>query len=559
MGLTALDNVALLETMVSGRLVTTPSPAARAYFGQKRTSAFANPAFNSTFLQNAWIPWQEAFNQPRDWPGYADLIATRTSKFAATSIMVHAQDVPGEVQNNPNDPQNELRLTRYREDYRQATLYQNRDVFTPITVDTLEISRILQDSGPDGTEASTHVNGQITQAVNADRAREFHTLMAAIGRTAAQTGIYNLNLPDLRANGATADQARQAGAALRLMVLALADFVPYFTPAKNTTTVPKEQVRMVIRQSYMQQIGALGYSTSFNPEYVFALPQDQIVELPDHYFDRNLGLVDKYAFIVDRGSDKKVGSLALVDTFHNWGIDNFAIKSSENRALHHAEILDVNPFETFITVGQGVTTAVNLSSIIPATITGGIYGPDGNLNAGANVVRGQQYSTSATVLDTAGLPAGGWIVTVSGNSSSHTLANTYGTVVIGNDETAANVNVIFTSAIDATKTVTYNYIVTGTAVAYDGTGVITGYGSGATAESVVFAAGTGTGGTITYTLATGTTAQISADGGTTYTAAGASPIAVPTGQTRRFRTLASYGYVFANGVGTHNFGPYTAA
>lgn len=552
--LTAIDNVALLETMLSGRLVTEPSPAARSYFAAKRAALFENPTQNSTFFENAWLPWTEAFSNAREWPGYADRVANRRTKYGANSLLLDAHDVPGSVQNNPNDPQNELRLRRYREDYRQATVFQNRDELTPITVDNLEIARLLQEGSPDSDSVSAHVNSQLTMALNRDRAAEFHTLMAAASLTAIRSGIFHLQLPSLDpVDTPTADDAREWAAQIRTLILALADFVPWYAPAKNTQTVPKDQIRMIVRQSTMQRLGTLAYATSFNPEFVFALPEDQIVELPDHYFDRNAGLADQEVVIVDAGNDTDYGSLVLVDTFYGWGVDPYPIKSSENRALHHASILDVNPFKTFVTGGGGEGTSVVLLSIVPSTITGGIYGPDGDVAASGDVVRGQQYSSTAEVLDASGYPAGGWLVSVAGGNSEHTKTGPYGTVLVGLDETATSLTVTWTSLIDPTKTVSHSYDVVGTAAAYDGSGVLV------LGESVVFAPGSGAGGTITYTTGTGATASISTDGGTTYAGAGPSPITVPTGATRYFRVTASTGYVFPDGSSVKQYGPFTAA
>lgn len=552
--LTAIDNVALLETMISGQLVTEPSPAARSYFAEKRSALFSNPTANSAFFQNAWLPWRQAFSQPREWESYTDKVAVRKSEYGATSVLVDAHDVPGSVQNNPNDPQNALRLQRYREDYRQATLWQNRDEFTPITVDSLEIARLLQNAGPDSDSVSSHVNSQLTLALNRDRAAEFHTLMISVGTYAGQANVFHLQLPDLTSGAdPTADDAREFAAVIRTAVLALADFVPWYAPAKVTQTVPKEQVRLVIRQSTMQRLGTLAYATSFNPEFVFAIPQDQIVELPDHYFDRHANLVDQQAIIVDAGTDNAYGTLVVTDTFYGWGVEPYPIKSSENRALHHSSILDINPFKTFITAGTAEGTSVVLTAIVPDTISGTVYGPDGTVDSGGDLVRGQEYSTTAAVLDANGFPAGGWVVTVTDGNSSHTAVGLYGTLVIGLDETASTVDVVFTSLIDPTKTVTYSFDITGVAASYDGSGVLV------LGETFTFAAGSGSGGTLTYTPGTGAVYQYSNDGGTTWNALPASPATVPHAATWDVRGTASSGYVFPGGSTTKTFGPYTAA
>jgi hypothetical protein len=552
---TALDNVALIETMTSGQLVTEPSPAARSYFAAKRDALFANPTQNAPFFENAWLPWREAFSATRKWEGYSDRLAVRHRDLYANSLLLDAHGVPGTIQNNPNDPQNELRLRRFRPLYSQATVYQNRDEFTPITVDTNQIARLLQSGSPDSTAAFDFIANQVTQAENRDMAGEFQTLMQAIGEKAAQLGIFHVQLPDL-GPGATTDDARDWASTVRTIVRELADFVPWFSPAKAIQTVPIEQVRLVIRLSTMQRVGALGYGTSFNPEFVFALPADQIVELPDHYFDRNPGLADKQMFLVDAGNDQVYGSIILDDTFFDWGVDPYVIKSSENRAIHHSSILDVNPFKTFITGGVGAGTEIVTLQIVPDTITASLYGPDGVIADAGDVVRGQRYSTTAAVLDADGFPAGGWTVAVTGSDSAtgRTVADQYGNVQIAMDDVATTITVTWTSILDDSVTEVQTFDLTGPAANYDGSGIIV-VGS----TTLVFAAGSGSGGTLTYsTIPTGVVLTQSADG-ITYTAITPSPIAVGTGDDLYIKETASAGYVFSDGEAARIHGPYTAA
>lgn len=549
MPLTAVDNVSLLAIINNnGQLPTEPSPAARAFFQEKLKAIHSNPTAHSAFFTNAWLPWANAFEKPREWSSYADKLASRQMKLGANSILVDAHDVPGSVQNNPNDAQNELRLTRYRPNYRQYPLWKNRDEYTPVTIDADQILQLFAEGGPDSTNVSDFEASQITMAINADRIREFHTLMMAIGETAGRPNLHHIQIPSL-APGATEADAREFAATIRTAVLALADFTPFYTPAGNTTTVPKGQVRLAIRQSVMQRLGAIGYSTSYNPEYVFALPEDQIVELPDHYFDRQPALASLDAFIVDAGTDQQYGSLVVVDTQHRWGVDRFDIKQSENRAFHHASIIGVNDFKTFLTVGQGQGTQIITPMIAPSTISGIVYGPDGDIENGGTLVRGNVYSTRAAVLDASNYPAGGWtvdIVSTQQSASGSTSVGLYNELAIGLDDLATSITLRFTSIIDPTKTVDRTYTLAGQAFAKDGSGMLI---SGGTAS---FAANS-----ITYTNAVGEIAEISTDNGVTWTAAPASPIAVPTGQTRRFRKRAASGYVYPTGASIKAYGPWT--
>jgi hypothetical protein len=552
--ITALDNVSVFEVIASGGASTTPTPAARSYFGAKVGKAFSNPTFRSSFLENAWIPFRQGFDTPREFDGYQDKMAVRHTDWAATTLVLDAHDVPGAEQNNPNDPQNNLRLSRFRPNYRQSVLYQNRDEFIPITVDTLQILRIMQTASPDGTEASDFVASQMTMAGNKDIVDELHILMAAIAQTAAQPNVWHLQLPDLSDPGATADEARRFAAILRAQVKQFANFTNNYTPAKNNTNLPADQVRLTIRISTMEFLGTLAYGTSFNPEFVFALPADQIVELPDEYFDRNPGLQDKVAYLSDAGTDKKWGSIILDDTFYGTAVDVYQAKTSENRVLHHSSILGVNPFKNFVTAGIGVGNSIINVSIAPVSVTGTLYGPEGVIADAGDLVRGQQYSTSAITADSNGFPAGGWLVTTTGLDSENSGVQEYGNVLISGDELSDTVTVTWTSIIDPTISDSQTFTITGTAFELDGAGTII-----QTTPTLTFAAGSGSGGTLTWSaVPAGESLYGSTDGGVTYAPLSASPVTVAHGTPLHVQERASTGFVFPDGTITRNH-LYTAA
>ena len=75
----------------------------------------------------------------------------------------------------------------------------------------------------------------------------------------------------------------------------------------------------------------------------------------------------------------------------------------------------------------------------------------------------------------------------------------------------------------------------------------------------VFAPGSGSGGTYTYTPATGVTYEKTLDGGDTWTPLGASPVAVASDDTITVRATAASGYTFADGTTVKTDGPHTAA
>lgn len=552
----ALDNVSLFEVIANGGASTDVSPAARSYYAANAGKAFKNPTFLNSFFENAWMPFREGFDTPRDFAGYQDKMTVRRNELGATVLMLDAHDVPGAVQNNPNDPQNELRLRRYRPNYRQGSLRQNRDENIPITVDMRQVARILQNGSPDSNDAAQFVASQMTMAGNKDVVDEFHILMASISDAALDPGVWHLQLPDLSDPGATADEARRFAAIIRAQVKSFADFTNKYSSAKNNQTVPEDQIRLVIRVSTMEFLGTLAYGTSFNPEFVFALPADRIVELPDDYFDRNPGLADQVAFLHDAGTDRKYGTLILADTYYGLGVDVFQAKQSENRVLSHSSIIGVNPFRTFVTAGVGQGSQSIQLSIIPDTVTGYVYGPDGVIADAGDLVRGQLYSTSATVLDDNGYPAGGWTVAVTGNNSDGTYIGEYNTLKVATNETATSLTVTFTSILDPTKTDVQTFDVTGTAFEPDGSGNII-----LTTPTLTFAAGSGAGGSLTYS---GVPTGVSLYGSTTgiagaYTPLGASPVAVAHGTTLYVQERASSGYVFPDGTQIRQHGPYTPA
>lgn len=552
--ITAQDNVSLFEVIASGGASTLPTPAARSYFAEKVGRAFSNPTFRESFLENAWIPFRQAFDTPREFDGYQDKMAVRRTDLGATVLMLDAHDVPVALQNNPNDPQNNLRLSRFRPSYRQAGLYQNRDEQIPITVDTRQILRIMQTASPDGTEVSDFVAAQTTMAGNKDIVDELHILMAAIAQTAALPNVWHLQLPDLSDPAATADEARRFAAILRAQVKQFANFTNNYTPAKNNTNLPADQVRLTIRVSTMQFLGTLAYGTSFNPEFVFALPADQIIELPDEYFDRNPGLQDKVAYLSDAGTDKKWGTIILDDTYYGMGVDVFQAKQSENRVLSHSSILGVNPFKNFVTAGTGVGNSIINLAIVPTVVTGEVYGPDGIVVDAGDLVRGQQYSTTAAVADASGFPAGGWQVTTSGLDSENSGVQEYGNVLISGDELSDTVTITWTSIIDPTVAASQTFTITGTAFELDGSGTII-----QTTPTLTFAPGSGSGGTLTWgSVPAGESLYGSTDGGVTYAPLSASPVAVAHGTPLHVQERASSGYVFPDGSTTRSH-LYTAA
>src|SRR5690606_5824004 len=125
---------------------------------------------------------------------------------------------------------------------------------------------------------------------------------------------------------------------------------------------------------------------------------------------------------------------------------------------------------------------------------------------------------------------------------------------VGNDELSSTLTVTATSVIDPSVTVSHTYDVVGPVIDLE---------NGLTIVNPitfpgVFAPGTGSGGTYTYTPATGVTYEKTLDGGTTWAPLGTSPVAVATGATITVRATAASGYVFADGTTVKLDGPHTA-
>ena len=127
------------------------------------------------------------------------------------------------------------------------------------------------------------------------------------------------------------------------------------------------------------------------------------------------------------------------------------------------------------------------------------------------------------------------------------------TIMVGLDETATTINVTWTSVINPAITVTNAYTVTGVAANYDGSGLII------MGQTFAFNAGTGTGGTLTYTAGNGAVLTGSLDNGVTYTPLGASPLTVAHLATLLVRSTAASGYVNSDGTTVKQYGPYTGA
>lgn len=554
----AVDNLTMLAVMQSGDPGTRPGPAAKAFYHETVGAAFKNPARRNAYLNNAWNLWTNLLSNPREWEGYTDRLAVRRTEFGATAIVVDAHGIPQAVQANPNDAQNELRFTKYRPEYRQLTIDLTRDEYIPITVDPINVGRMLSE-GFEGSGASKFLAAQLTQVLNTDKAREFNTLWDSFARFIGTPGIFYTHTSDLNPATITQAQALAASVTIRAAVKNLNDFTNRYSTAKQVQTVPAEQVKLIISVSAMQALG-VGYGSAFNPEYVLALPASQIEEVPDQYFLNRpefAGNQVQWA-IVDKGEDQgDGGTFVVVDSLYEQAADPYNITQTYNQALHHASFLDVNPFKTLIIGGPGAGSQITTLGIVPASITMEIYTDLGLIAPNGNIPRGVEFSTNVYPVDASGAPAGGFVVTITGATSptDSTGMLRYMNGKIGNDELSSTVTVTATSTIDSTISVSHTYTLTGTVI-----DLLTGQ---TIVDPItfpgVFAVGTGTGGTYTYTPATGVTYEKSLDNRVTWAPLGTSPVAVATGNTITVRATAASGYVFADGTRVILDGPHTAA
>jgi hypothetical protein len=554
----AVDNLTLLAVMASGDPGTKPGPAAKAFYHETVDAAFRNPTTRNSFLNNAWQLFSPYWSNPREWEGYTDRLATRRTEFGATSIVVDAHGIPTAVQANPNDAQNDLRFKKFRPAYRQSAIGLARDEYIPITVDPIQVGRLLA-QGANGDAAAKFMAAQLTQMLNTDKAREFNTLWDSFARFIGQPGIFYTHTGDLNPQTITPAQAIAAAVTIRAAVRNLADFTNRYSTAKQIQTVPIEQVELVISVSAMQALG-LGYTGAFNTEYALALPADQIVEVPDQYFlsrPEFAGLQVQWA-IVDKGTDQgDGGTFVVVDSLYEQGADPYVITSTTNQALHHAEFLDLNPYKTLIIGGPGTGTQIISEVITPTAITLDVYTDQGVIAPGGNLPRGVEFSTLVKPTDASGAPAGGYVVTITGSDSptGSTAILRYMDGKIGNDDQAATVTVTATSLVDPSVTVSHTYDLTGPVIDLaNGQQYVDPFNFPG-----VFAPGSGSGGTYTYTPDTGVVYEKSATETGARTPLGASPVAVPTGTTIWVHATAASGYVLPDGSTVAIDGPHTAA
>lgn len=556
--LASVDNLTLAEVMRTGDPAAKPGPAAKAFYHETTGATFRNPALRNAYLNNAWNLWRNVLSNAREWDSYTDKLATRRTEWGATMIVVDAHGLPTAVQANPNDAQNELRFKKYRSEYRQGAIALTRDEYIPITVDPVNVGRLMAESF-ESAGASRFLANQLTQALNTDRAREFNTLFDSWGRFVGIPGIFYVHTSDLDPASITGAEAISSAVTIRAAVKNLQDFTNRYSPAKQPQTVPADQVRLVISVSAMQALG-VGYGTAFNTQYVFALPEEQVIEVPDRYFLERPEFAgnDVQWALVDAGEDQgDGGTFIVVDSLYEQGADPFNITQTYNQAIHHATFLDVNPFKTLIIGGPGAGNEDAITGIVPSTITLDVYTDQGIIDPDGNLPLGVEFSTRVSVTDASGAPAGGYVVTITGETSptGSTTMLRYSNGKIGDDELSTSITVTATSLIDPSVTVSQTYDLVGTPI-----DLLTGL---AIVNPItfpgVFAPGTGAGGTYTYTAATGVVYEKTLDGGTTWAPLGASPVAVAHSATITVRATAAEGYIFADGTNVKTDGPHTAA
>lgn len=558
MPLAAVDNLALLEVMQTGDPGTKPGPAARAFYHETVGAAFRNPTLRNAYLNNAWNLWKLVMSNAREWDSYTDRLATRRTDFGATSLVFDAHGIPSAVQANPNDAQNELRFKKYRPEYRQATILLTRDEYIPITVDPVQVGRLMAE-GFESDNASKFLANQLTQALNTDRAREFNTLFDSWGRFIGIPGIFYTHTEDLDPATITPAEAIASAVTIRAAVRNLADFTNRYSTAKQPQTVPIEQVRLVISISAMQALG-VGYSGAFNTEYALALPAEQIIEVPDRYFAERpefAGNQVQWA-LVDAGTDQgDGGTFVVVDSLYEQAADPFNITQTYNQAIHHATFLDINPFKTMIIGGPGEGTSIVEAAPVPATITLDVYTDQGVIAPSGDLPRGVEFSTQVRVLDATGAPAGGYKVEIIGATSptDSTAMLRYSNGKIGNDELSSSIQVKVSSLINPSVSVTQTYNLTGPVIdLLTGLTIVNPF-----TFPGVFDPGSGAGGTYTYTAATGVVYEQSATLEGARTALGSSPVAVATGTTIYAHATAAEGFIFPDGTSHMVDGPHTAA
>ena len=310
----------------------------------------------------------------------------------------------------------------------------------------------------------------------------------------------------------------------------------------------------------MQALG-VGYSGSFNTEYALALPADQIEEVPDRYFAERpefAGMQVQWA-LVDRGDDQgDGGTFVVVDSLYEQGADPFVITQTYNQALHHASFLDLNPFKTMIIGGPGEGSQIVEVQPVPVSISLDVYTDQGIIPpTTGDLPRGVEFSTQVRVLDAAGNPAGGYKVELLGATSptEGTTMLRYMDGKISNDELSATIQVRATSLIDPSIVVTQTYNLSGPTIdLLSGNAIVNPFTFPGT-----FDAGSGSGGTYTYTAATGVVYERSATPDGTRTPLGPSPATVPSGDTLYVHATAASGYVFPDGTTSKIDGPHTAA
>lgn len=306
----------------------------------------------------------------------------------------------------------------------------NRQDYYKVSVNENMLKRaFLSDggNGMDGFGLNKFIEDLMSRPMSSDQVDEFLLMSSLLREYNSRGGFFNVHIPDVSAQGSTAEDAKFVLRRLR----EFAGLLPFVSTRYNAAHMPvfadPSELILICTPEFNAALDVEGLAAAFNVEYTDFNTRKVIIPR------ENLGIKGVQAILTSRDI------FAVWDTvLETRDIDN-PVGLYHNYLLHHHQIMSTSLFVPAIAFTTGEGTPVDPITVVnPAGLTVKLADVDGVTPT--ELVAGNAYQLDAVVTgeDADKL---GVVYTVEGNKSTDTVVGFDNMLRIGPDESAKTIKV----------------------------------------------------------------------------------------------------------------------